>query len=68
MISRVNAPCFNILDRRLVMGRRRIPEDERRVFVGFRIQKWLLDLVKKDGKPQEIIEKLLKEKYQEKRR
>lgn len=45
------------------MGRKRLDEDERRVFVGIRLPNWLVKLIKQDGTPQEIIEKDMTEKY-----
>lgn len=41
------------------MGRKRLPEDERREFVGIRLPKWLIDRIKEKGKLQTVIEGIL---------
>lgn len=49
------------------MGRRRLPEEERKEFVGIRIPKWLKDRILEDGSLQEVIEKILKNFYKNKK-
>lgn len=45
------------------MGRKRVDEDQRKVFVGIRLPNWLVTLIKKDGSLQEVIEKKMTEEY-----
>lgn len=41
------------------MGRKRKPEEERKVHVGIRLPKWLVDRLLQEGSLQEMIEKTL---------
>lgn len=49
------------------MGRKRIDEDKKRIFVGIRLPGWLLNLIKKEGTVQEVIERHLISEYEKKR-
>lgn len=52
----------------IVMGRKPVPEENRKIFVGIRLPNWLLTLIKKDGTPQEVIEAKLTKMYEKKKR
>lgn len=41
------------------MGRKRLPEQDRREFVGIRLPKWMVDKIREKGKIQEVIESIL---------
>lgn len=48
------------------MGRKRLDPDDRKEFVGIRLPAWLLNQIKTVGKPQQVIEKILKDKFKKK--
>lgn len=43
----------------ILMGRKRLPEDERKEQVNIRLPKWVIDKIKEMGSLQEIIETLI---------
>lgn len=49
------------------MGRKPIDEEQKRIFVGIRLPQWLLNRIRKDGTPQQVIEETLHKKYEEKK-
>ncbi|MFD3274590.1 hypothetical protein ACE3MS_31340 [Paenibacillus dendritiformis] len=45
------------------MGRKRIPEEEKKVTVAINLKQKTLDKISEEGKPKHVIEKLVNDKY-----
>lgn len=45
------------------MGRNRIPEGDVKINVALRLKRRLVEKIKNDGKPQQIIEKIMEDEY-----
>ncbi|MCY7488064.1 hypothetical protein M5X00_29390 [Paenibacillus alvei] len=45
------------------MGRKRIPEEEKKITVGINLKQKVVKEIEKEGKPKHIIEKMVNEKY-----
>lgn len=41
------------------MGRRRLDEKDKKIHVGIRLPKWMVEKIKEKGSVQEVIEKIL---------
>lgn len=45
------------------MGRKRIPEEEKKITVAINLKRKIVDKIAEKGKPKHVIEKIIEDKY-----